>query len=58
MLLLYLEKGSKKTEKNEEAELLTNFQTRLQITDTPEQISNEIDNLSKILDQMGTLSLS
>lgn len=58
MLLLYLERGSKSTEKNGEAELLSNFHSRLQITDTPEQISNEMDNLSKMLNQMGTLSLS
>ncbi|XP_065211932.1 ankyrin repeat domain-containing protein 54-like [Planococcus citri] len=58
MLLLYLEKGSKTQVKNDEAEFLSNFHNRLQISNTPEKLSSEIDSLRKMLDQMETLSLS
>lgn len=52
MLLLYLEKHSSKQDIAEETELLSSFQNRLQITESPEQISNEIDSLSKLVDSM------
>lgn len=57
MLILYVEKGSKTYGKNDETECLSNFHNRLQITDTPEKLCNEIDGLRKVLDQMETLSL-
>ena len=57
MLLLYVEKTSDETNKNEETELLSNFQKRLQITESPEQISAEVDNLSKLLTEMETLAI-
>jgi len=57
LLLLYVEKTSDETNKNEETELLSNFQKRLQITESPEQISAEVDNLSKLLTEMETLAI-
>lgn len=57
MLLLYLQKGPVNRENTEETELLSSFQNRLQITESSQQISNEIDNLSKILNQMQTLTI-
>lgn len=57
LLLLYVEKTADETNKNDEAELLSNFQKRLQITETPEQISAEVDNLSKLLNEMETLAI-
>ncbi|KAK7590629.1 hypothetical protein V9T40_002242 [Parthenolecanium corni] len=57
LLLLYVEKTSDETHKNDEAELLSNFQKRLQITETPEQISAEVENLSKLLSEMETLAI-
>lgn len=54
---MYFQKCSNKMENKEETELLSSFQSRLQITDNPEQISNEIDNLSKLLSEVETLSI-
>ena len=56
MLLMYLAKNNERPDGS--TALLTTFQNKLQITDTPEQISNEIDNLSKILNQMGSLTIT
>lgn len=57
MLLLYLAKNNERENNEGNTTLLTTFQSRLQVTNTPEQISNELDNLSKMLNQMESLTI-
>ncbi len=57
MLLVYLQKSKKQVENNSEIELLNSFNDRLYLTETPEQLSTEVDNLSKVLSEMESLSL-
>jgi len=51
MLLAYFDKKNS----SDEAELLNAFQTRLQISDTGERVSNEIQDL---LNNLSTLKLN
>ena len=55
MVLLFLAK--KRVEDGAHAALLENSRNRLQVASNPADISNELDSLSKILDQMESLSI-